>query len=157
LCRRLAADLTALRPEFEKAGAKLAVVSSLDTGAQDFLDAVWPNGELYIDEAEAFKYALGGEKYKYWWLLRPSVIAKIVSFVRSYGTFTGDTTDKKTQMLGGTFVVKGGEVVFMHRETATFDNGDAREILAAVLGKDVADVPQTPVQEAVTCSLPTKS
>ena len=51
-----------------------------------------------------------------------------------------------------TFVVVNGKVVYTHHETKEFDNGNAREILAAVLGKDVADVPQTPEQEDIVCT-----
>ena len=49
--------MTALRPQFEEAGARLAVVAATDTGAQDFIDNVWPNGEVYIDDEEEFKKA----------------------------------------------------------------------------------------------------
>ena len=51
-----------------------------------------------------------------------------------------------------TFVVVNGKVVYTHHETKEFDNGNAREILAAVLGKDVADIPQTPEQEDIVCT-----
>jgi len=142
-----------LRPEFERAGARLAVVSSIDTGAQEFTDAVWPDGEIYIDEEETFKKALGGQIYRTFWLLRPVVLRNLASVLRKHGTATADVTDKKTQLLGGTFVVKQGEVVYTHRETATFDNGDAREVLAAVLGKDVSELSlEVPKQEQVVCT-----
>lgn len=130
----------------------MAVVSAIDTGAQDFLDAVWPSGDLYIDDEEAFKKALGGGTYRSWWLLKPSVVRNIFSFGSRFGAATNDVTDKKTQLMGGTFVFKGGEVVHIHQETNTFDNGNARELLATVLGKDIADVaslPSTPAQAEV--------
>ena len=119
-------------------------MSAQDVGAQEFIDAVWPNGELYIEEEEIFKKALGGGPYKNRWLLKPSVLKDAARFFKSYGMSTADVLDKKTQTLGGTFVVLDGEVVFSHQETTTFDNGDARELLAAVLKKDVADVPAVP-------------
>jgi len=122
--------------------------------------AVWPAGELYVDEEEAFKHAIsGGQKYKSWWLLKPSALKNIISFARSFGSSTADVTNPKTQLLGGTFIVKDGEVVFTHRETSSFDNGSAREMLAAVLGTSVdqlpKDVPATPRQADAageTCS-----
>ena len=132
-------------------------MSSQDVGAQDFVDAVWPNGELYIDEEEAFKKALGGGNYKMWWLLKPSVVRNMIAFVKSFGQSAVDVTDKKTQMMGGAFVVKGGEVVYTHRENAQFDNGDAKLMLAACLGKD-ADIERlrpaaaTPAQVDVVCT-----
>ena len=113
--------------------ARLAVVSSQDKGAQDFIDAVWPSGQVYIDEDEAFKKALGGVAYRSWWLMKPSVLRSLIGNVRNFGQFSGDVTDSKTQLLGGTFVVKGGAVVYVHQETASFDNGDAKEMLAAAL------------------------
>ena len=51
-----------------------------------------------------------------------------------------------------TFVVVNGNVVYTHHETKEFDNGNAREMLAAVLGKDVTHMPQTPEQEDIVCT-----
>lgn len=150
----MASELNALRPEFDKAGTRLTVISAIDTGAQDFIDAVWPEGDLYIDPSEEFKKALGGDTYRTWWLLRPSVMRSILSYARSFGSSTADVTDKKTQLLGGIFVVKNRQVVYAHQETATFDNGDAKAVLAAVLGKDVGELRganDTPKQSEV-CS-----
>ena len=138
-----------MRPQFDEAGARLVVVSAVDTGAQEFKDAVWPGGELWIDDDEAFKKALGGTPYKLWWLLKPSVLKQMVGYARKYGTATADNVDPKTQLLGGTFVVKDGEVVHVHRETSTFDNGSAKELLAAVVGKQVSELPATPRQSEV--------
>lgn len=118
---------------------------------------MWPNGEIFIDENEEFKKALGGGQVRNWWLLKPSVLMNIVSYARSFGAGTKDTTHKKTQLLGGTFVVVNGEVVYTHRETSTFDNGSAKELLAAVLGKDVKDLPPdvgaTPQAEEIVCEM----
>lgn len=116
------------------------VVSAAETGAKEFIDAVWKNGELYVDEREAFKYALGTSEVRSWWVLKPSVLRHVLSYSASYGTANTDIKDPKTRLLGGTFVVRNGEVVHVHRETASFDNGDASEVLAAVLGqKPLAD------------------
>ena len=79
----------------------MVVVSAQDKGAQDFLDAVWPNGELFIDEEEEFKKALGAQQYSNFWLLKPSVLSKARSYFKSFGMNTADTLDAKTQMLGG--------------------------------------------------------
>ena len=146
--------MTELRGEFEKAGARLAVVSALDVGAQDFIDAVWTGGDLYVDSEETLKKALGGRSYRNWWLLKPWVLKDVASFAKKFGFGTNDTVDPKTQLLGGTFVVKDGAVVYVHRETTSFDNGSGKEVLAAVLGKSSAsELPahlQTPTQyEAV--------
>ena len=156
-CRRLAADLNALKPEFDKAGAKLTIVSGQDKGAQEFVDAVWPNGNIYVDEEEVFKKAIhGGEgvKYKNWWLLRPSVLKNIISYAKNFGTSTADTMDAKTQLLGGTFIVRDNKVIYAHKETTSFDNGSAKEMLAAVLGKSASeiDVATTPSQVEEVCN-----
>jgi len=93
-------------------------------------------------------------KYKLWWLLLPSALFNMAGYVKRVGSGTSDVTDKATQILGGTFVVKDGKVVYTHKETSSFDNGDAKELLAAVLGKQVSElsVTFTPEQyEAVTC------
>jgi len=147
-----------LRSEFDKAGANIAIISAQEKGATEFVDAAWPKGDgIYIDESEAFKKALHdgqGVKYKLWWLMLPSVLFNMAAYVKRVGSGTSDVTDKATQILGGTFVVKDGKVVYTHQETSSFDNGDAKELLAAVLGKQVSDlgVASTPEQyEAVTC------
>ena len=78
----------------------------------------------------------------------------MLGFVKRFGMSTADTTDAKTQMLGGTIVVKEGKVVHVHRETSTFDNGSAKELLAAVLGKPVSalgDISVTPRQDEEVC------
>jgi len=115
---------------------------------------VWPSGDLYIDDEEAFKKALGGPTYKSWWLLKPSVMRNLFSYASRFGTGTNDVTDKKTQLLGGTVVVRGGEIVYTHTETSGFDNGDAREMLAAALGKPVEElkVGPTPGQYDAVCT-----
>lgn len=150
-----------LRPEFEKANARLTVVSAQEKGAQEFIDAVWQGGEMWIDEEEAFKKALGGQTYRTWWLLKPSVLKNILSFASRFGSSTSDVTDVKTQTLGGTIVVKDGKVVYAHQETKSFDNGDAKEMLAAVLGKSVAElgdlsISATPAQVDEVCTRPQK-
>lgn len=157
----MAADLSALRPAFEAAGARLTVVSAIETGADEFREAVWTDGELYFDDQEAFKKALGGATYRTWWLLKPWVMQAALAYAKRFGAGTDDVTHKKTQMLGGTFVVKAGEVVYTHHETSTFDNGSAKAVLAAVLGKSVDELPDTlpetpPTSEALaeTCSAP---
>jgi len=133
----------------------LAVVSAIDTGAQDFLDSVWPGGALYLDEEESFKKALGGPAASLWWLLKPSFLSKARSYVKRFGLATDDVSDKKTQTMGGTFVVKNKQVVYVHQETTSFDNGDARELLAAVTGKDLSEVPDltTPKQDEAVCEV----
>lgn len=108
---------------------------------------------MYIDEAEAVKTALGGPKYSNFWLLKPSVIRAMVSFVRRFGAGSTDVTDKKTQLLGGTFVVRGGEVVYAHVENSNFDNGDANQMLAAVIGESAKEPSSqsAPGQAAEAC------
>lgn len=119
---------------------------------------MWPNGDLYFDEEEEFKKAIsGGREYRALDLFRPATLWKLASNVRKSGAASNDISDKKTKLMGGTFVVLKNEVVYVHRENSNFDNGDARELLAAVLQKDLADVPQlgsptlngTPKQEEV--------
>jgi len=110
------------------------VVTGQEKGAQEFIDAVWKGGEIFTDEEEAVKRALGGTLYKKRWLLWPSVLKNAISFAGKFGSETADVTDEKTQMLGGTLVIKDGAVVHSHQETQSFDNGDAQALLAAVLG-----------------------
>ena len=68
-----------MRKEFDDAGVRVAIVSGTDMGAKEFVEAVWKEGELFIDDDEAFKRALGGEKYKNWWILKPWVLSQMRS------------------------------------------------------------------------------
>ena len=70
-----------MRAEFEAAGARLTVVASTDVGAPEFMEEVWKGGELFIEEAETIKQALGGGAVKNYWLLRPSVMRHALSYV----------------------------------------------------------------------------
>lgn len=133
-----------MRSEFESANARLVIVSGTDQGSDEFIDAVWKDGELYIDDEEAFKDALGGVQYKNWWLLKPKVASQILSLVKNFGQSAADVTNKKTQKLGGTLVIKAGQVIYQHHETSTFDNGSAKDILAAIKG----DIIQTPAPDS---------
>ena len=159
------ADIVKLRPEFEKAGARLAVVSGTDFGAEEFIKDVWPDGDLYIDDAEVMKKALhgggDGTPYKLSWMAKPSVLWAMFKLpVKATGQSTADVTHEKTKLLGGSFVVKDGNVVYIHRETSSFDNGSAKELLAAVLGKSTAEAvtprvdPQTPSQVEACSATP---
>lgn len=130
------------------------MVSASDLGADDFKSAVWKDGDLYIDDEQSFKKALGERSVSVWRALLPSAIARALRILRTgVGQSTADVSDSKTKLLGGTFVVKGGQVVFTHYETANFDNGEAREVLAAVLGKKAADLPRDPCA-APSCDAP---
>lgn len=118
------------------------MVSGTDIGSQEFLDAVWKGGELYIDDDELFKRALGGEKYKNRWLLKPSVLRNLAAFTRSNGALMNDVSSEKTQMLGGTMVFNAkGELLHEYRETSSFDNGSGQALLDAVLGKAPGSTP----------------
>ena len=90
-----------------------------------------------------FKRALGGEKYKNWWILKPWVLSQMRSLARSGGAEFNDVSHEKTQLLGGTLIIKGGNVIHEYHETRSFDNGNARDLLNAVLGKST---PATPLQ-----------
>ena len=131
----------------------MAIVSSSEIGAQEFLDTVWKGGELFIDEDQTMKKALGERAVRSWWLLKPWVLKDVLNFARRFGSSTADISDPKTNLLGGTFVVKNDEVAYVHRETSSFDNGSAKEVLAAVLGKSSAEIQisPTPPQEDSVC------
>ena len=118
------------------------MVSGTDIGSQDFLDAVWKGGELYIDDDEIFKRALGGEKYKNRWLLKPSVLKNLVGYTKANGQATNDLSSEKTQMLGGTMVFSAkGELLHEYHESSSFDNGSGQALLEVVQGKTPATTP----------------
>ena len=81
------------------------------------------------------KKALGGRAYKNYWLLRPSVVRHLVSYASRFGAGTSDMLHEKTNLLGGTLVLsKEGKVVHEFRETSSFYQGEASDLLAAVWG-----------------------
>lgn len=105
----------------------MAVGSDLQI-ADDFKSAAWQEDDLYIDEENILKKALGGRMYSNWWLLKPSVIAAIIR-ARVLGSSTNDINEK-TSMLGGTIVVRDSEVIFHHAEDSSFGYADPETILA---------------------------
>lgn len=136
-----------MRAEFEAAGARLTVVASTDVGAPEFMEEVWKGGELFIEEAETIKQALGGGAVKNYWLLRPSVLRHLASNVGRFGSGTSDVLHEKTKLLGGTLVLsKEGKVVHQFQETTSFYQGSAADLLAAVTS---LNAPVAPLQAAV--------
>lgn len=134
-----------MRSDFEAAGARLTVVSGTEEGADEFLEAAWKGGELFIDDEEVVKRSLGGHGFKNYWLLRPSVLRHLGSYARRFGAGTSDITHEKTQMLGGTLVINTeGKVVHEFHETSTFYQGSAADLLKAVQG-----LSPTPLQQEV--------
>lgn len=89
---------------------------------------MWSEDEIYIDDENSFKQALGGKAYRNVWLMKPSVIAAIVR-ARILGMSQVDL-NSKTSILGGTIVVKDGQVVFEQREGSSFNYADPEDILA---------------------------
>jgi hypothetical protein len=155
LCRRTAAQLTSLRPQFEAAGVKLTVLSGTENGAADFVREVWKGGELYIDEHEQFKKAIhGGNTVSAisMALLNPWLLRTMLSLGRQLGAYNGDVSDKKTQVLGGTMLIKNGKAIFVHKETSSFNSGDANDLLFAALGGNSAPTPApTLIASEVVC------
>ena len=118
----------------------MVVVSAQATGAEDFIEAVWQGGELFVDEDEAFKKALGGLPYKNRWLFKPSVLARLGSVVGNGRDFS-DLNDK-SQMLGGTMVVDRSGVLFAKPESESFAHAEVDEVLEAMRAA-VAPTPAT--------------
>ena len=119
----------------------MVVVSAQATGAEDFIEAVWQGGELFVDEDEAFKKALGGLPYKNRWLFKPSVLARLGSVVGNGRDFS-DLNDK-SQMLGGTMVVDRSGVLFAKPESESFAHAEVDEVLEAMRAGNVAPTPAT--------------
>ena len=119
----------------------MVVVSAQATGAEDFIEAVWQGGELFVDEDEAFKKALGGLPYKNRWLFKPSVLTRLGSVVGNGRDFS-DLNDK-SQMLGGTMVVDRSGVLFAKPESESFAHAEVDEVLAAMRAGAVAPTPAT--------------
>ena len=119
----------------------MVVVSAQATGAEDFIEAVWQGGELFVDEDEAFKKALGGLPYKNRWLFKPSVLARLGSVVGNGRDFS-DLNDK-SQMLGGTMVVDRSGVLFANPESESFAHAEVDEVLEAMRAGNVAATPAT--------------
>lgn len=117
------------RSDFEAKGVTLAAVSSQAQGAEDFRAAAWP-APVYLDEADAFKQALGSPNFSNWWLLKPSVIRGIISGSK-YGTDMSDL-NAKTSVMGGVILVGPSGVAFSRVEGSEFQMPAAAEILSAL-------------------------
>ena len=130
------------REELWAAGiSRMVVVSAQATGAEDFIEAVWQGGELFVHEDEAFKKALGGLPYKNRWLFKPSVLARLGTVVGNGRDFS-DLNDK-SQMLGGTMVVDRSGVLFAKPESESFAHAEVDEVLEAMRAGNVAPTPAT--------------
>lgn len=105
-------------------------MTSQPTSIDDFMAAVWKDGEVVIDEEEVFKKALGGQVYKNRWLLAPSVIRRIFA-TAGFGTKTDDLNEK-SKMLGGAMIVNKQGVLFAEAETSGFTYPSADTLLAAL-------------------------
>eukprot|EP00900_Chrysochromulina_parva_P002097 jgi/Chrpa1/11889/Chrysochromulina_OHIO_Genome00006106-RA len=76
----------------------------------------------------------------------------MLSLGRQVGAYNGDVSDKKTQVLGGTMVIKNGKAIYVHKETASFNSGDANDLLFAALGGNSAPTPApTLIASEVVC------
>lgn len=82
---------------------------------------------MYIDDENGFKQALGGVSFSNFWLMKPSVIARIIR-ARVLGSSMDDLNDK-TSILGGTIVVKNSQVVFHQREGSSFNYANPDDFL----------------------------
>ena len=128
MCRAGAADIHARRNEFLNRGVRVCVVTSQPTGIDEFKEAVWQGGEVLLDEGETFKKALGGQAYKNRWLLRPTVIRRILKVISLFGTNVGDLNEKSS-MLGGAMIVNKAGVLFAEAETSGFIYPSAETLL----------------------------
>lgn len=130
MCRGAAKDLADRRNDFAAKGVKLIAIGSVETGAEDFKAAVWPEDSLYIDDENAFKMMLGGKQFKNSWLLSFSVIRRI--FRTKHLGARQDDMNEKTSYLGGTIVVRDSDVIFKQTENSSFAYATADELLQAI-------------------------
>jgi len=115
-------------------------------GAEDFISSVWTGGAVLIDEEESFKKALhGGQQYKNSWLLKPSVLLRIMG-VKKFGSAMNDLTDK-TNMLGGVILMGKDGVLHAETETTRFAYPAAETLLSAL--KASSGIACTPAQADV--------
>jgi len=105
LCRKIVAEVLAAKDRFDQLGARVVVIAAQELGADKFAVEVWPGQELYIDDADTVRTALGGGNYSNWWLLKPSVLGKIMCGSLPKDGGFGDLNDKSNK-LGGELVVR---------------------------------------------------
>lgn len=149
----------AARDTIASAGARLVIVADQEIGAQQFVDAVVeaqeggatgaaadgggggggdgstataPPFELYFDDSALFKQAMGGRKVSNWWLLKPSVVMRIVSLARRFGNEQSDVNDKAALMGGELVIGQGaGGVLYEYHEDSKFGHAPLEELIAA--------------------------
>mmetsp|Transcript_133788 Transcript_133788/g.416124 ORF Transcript_133788/g.416124 Transcript_133788/m.416124 type:complete len:158 (+) Transcript_133788:202-675(+) len=143
-----AQEITQLKPQFDALGAHLVLVGYEDTGAQEFLDGKFWEGDVYIDKPHAVFKALGTKTAGLWTLATPSVLAGIRK-AASKGVpknMSGGTTDPT---LGGTYVVSGGDFVYEYQHQNFADHASGEEVLNACTSASKGTVPMPPGKPAV--------
>ncbi len=139
LCRQLVAELLSYREQFESVNARLAIIIGVDPSADMFrhdtalknlLGA--PNAPIYIDESLAFKKYLGGEVVKNTAACHPSVLCRyIAATLRGHsGSMTADLSCDASKAYGGTIILQGPSVLYMHKESKRFVNCSAEHLFS---------------------------
>lgn len=124
--------LSERRDDFAAKGIKLIAISSQSQNWEEFKAAVWKDDDVFVDEDDAFKKALGGgqiPQYRNMWLLKPSVVLAIA---RSMKWGTGSDLNAKTSSLGGTILVQDDVVRFAQTEDSTFNYAPVDEVLGVI-------------------------
>mmetsp|Transcript_24638 Transcript_24638/g.38739 ORF Transcript_24638/g.38739 Transcript_24638/m.38739 type:complete len:110 (-) Transcript_24638:102-431(-) len=99
--------------------------------SQDFLDSVWKDQPLYIDETDGMRTAMGDHKYELWWLLKPATIGQVLfGGLPKSGGFSD--VNEKTKKLGGEIVVGRGQILWQRREDSDFQHSSVDDLLDAV-------------------------
>ena len=121
------------------------MVADQEIGVQQFVDAVAesPGGadgggggappfELYFDDSAMFKQAMGGRKVSNWWLLKPSVVMRVMGLARRFGNEQNDI-NAKAALMGGELVIGSGTdgVVYEYHEDSKFGHAPLQELIDA--------------------------
>ena len=100
-CRRLTVQLMQRVTDFEAEGARLIIVVSEAHVSQAHALVSWRGGEVYIDEGDAFKRALGAGPVPRSVMINPAILVGAVNNAMRYGNSFADTASPGANLLGG--------------------------------------------------------
>ena len=134
VCRMMAANMSALKPEFDQRGITMIGIATGKEGYEEFVKAKFWTGEIYFDEEKHMYNALGCQCNSWknaWGLFDPQVqpLFKVARKKNIENNFRGDINQ-----YGATFMLAppDGSLLFGHYQTSKCFTPDMPALMTSV-------------------------